>query len=795
MNSNGFSPRLESLLKRLRATLVRGRAALSRVDVRRRLAWVQLRYVITVLAVLLGASLLLYVNCGTGGCPDIRQLTAYQPGGAPVLLDRHGERFADLAPYERVVVSLDSLPPHVANAFIAVEDKRFWKHDGVDWRRVFGAAAANVRARSVTQGSSTIPMQLARNIFPRELPGTERTMKRKLQEARVAQQIEARFQKAEILEMYLNHIYFGGGAYGVEAAARLYFGKSAAELSLEESAMLAALPKAPSHYDPRRRPERSRERRDLVLVLMEQQRLVDAESAEEARATELTIRTATTADRSGMPLGPNFIDVVRDLLEDRFGEELYRSRVRIFTTLDPVAQTAAEQELEGQLKALSGRVRKGEGELQGSVVIMEASTGDILALVGGRDPTVSRYNRATNARRQIGSAFKPFVFAAALHEGVPTSQLVLDAPLRMQLSRNDVWEPSNFDGTYEGDVSLRHALVRSRNIPTVRLASLVGIDDVAHMARSAGVSATMAETPALALGTVAMSPLQLATAYTTFASLGHTAEPRFVLRVEDENGRLLWQPAHAAPRKGMDAAVAYIVTDILRDAVDYGTGSGVRAAGFRGAVAGKTGTTNNATDAWFVGYTPDLVGAVWIGYDRPTPLGSAATGGGFAAPVWGRIMRQVYADRPVPAEWAPPAGVLQYRVDPQTGLVLQDGCEPYGSAARSEIFVAGSVPRTTCPYRDFWGDFWGRVGGAFGGRSRDNQPSAAPGGRDIRIESERRAPQPPPPPAPPRGNSRGNDRQVEEFLRQRSEELRRQQQQQQRQPPRGQSGNRGRGGG
>ncbi|HSJ06461.1 MAG TPA: PBP1A family penicillin-binding protein, partial [Longimicrobiales bacterium] len=771
-------------MKKTKARDVLRRAAAGARKAAGRLKRIPLHYVVAAVAVALLAGGLLYRNCGLDGCPDVEQLTAYQPGGAPVLLDRHGEKFADLAPYERVVVSLDSLPPHVANAFIAVEDRRFWRHRGVDWSRVIGAALANVRARGIQQGSSTIPMQLARNIFPRELPGSERTFRRKLQEARVAQKIEGRFSKSAILEMYLNHIYFGGGAYGVEAASRLYFGKAARELTLAEAAVLAALPKAPTHYDPRRRPERSRERRDLVLTLMERQGLVDAAAADSARATDLAARTNGGRDRTGIPLGAYFIDVVRDALEDRFGESLYRSRLQIHTTLDPVAQRAAETELENQLKSLEGRVRRGAGELQGAMVVMEAATGDVLALVGGRDPSTSRYNRATNGRRQVGSAFKPFVFAAALDEGIPTSQLVLDAPLRMQLSRNDVWEPSNFDGIYEGEVSLRRALVRSRNIPTVRLASAVGIDDVARTARTAGVSERMDETPALALGTVAMSPLQLATAYTTFATLGRTATPQYVLRVEDESGRLLWQPERRVPRRGMDPGVAYLVTDILRDAVDYGTGTGVRAAGFRGAVAGKTGTTNNATDAWFVGYTPDLVGSVWIGYDQPSALGGAATGGGFAAPVWGRVMRQIYRERTEPEPWRVPAGVIRHRIDPYTGLVLQDGCEPRGSSAATEIFISRNVPATACPYRDFWSDFWNRVGGVFGGgaEERSGRDRVIGGSRDIRVESE--SPRPPQGPgrAEPRPPATG-DRQIEEFLRQRSEELRRQQERARRQPP------------
>ncbi|HEX6135840.1 MAG TPA: biosynthetic peptidoglycan transglycosylase, partial [Longimicrobiales bacterium] len=253
--------------------------------------------------VALTIGMLLYQNCGIAGCPDVRQLQAYQPNGAPVLLDREGDKFADLAPYERVVVALDSLPEYVPQAFLAVEDRRFWDHNGVDWVRVFGAALANIRARGVTQGSSTIPMQLARNVFPQKLPGTERTMQRKFQEMRVARKIERRFEKREILEMYLNHIYFGGGAYGVEAAARLYFAKPATKLTLAETATLAALPKAPAHYDPRRRPERSLERRNLVLTLMEQQGFIDSEEADEARSAKLAARTSRTRDRSGVPLG------------------------------------------------------------------------------------------------------------------------------------------------------------------------------------------------------------------------------------------------------------------------------------------------------------------------------------------------------------------------------------------------------------------------------------------------------------------------------------------------------------
>ena len=715
----------------------------------------------------LAVAVALYGNCGIRGCPDVATLAAYQPNGAPVLLDRFGTKFGDLAPFERVVVPLDSLGDHVANAFIAVEDRRFYRHRGVDWKRVAGAALANLRHGAVRQGSSTITMQLARNVFPEELPGSERTFRRKLNEARVAQLIERRFSKREILEMYLNHIYFGGGAYGIEAAARHYFGKSARRLRLSEAALLAALPKAPAHYDPRRHPEAARQRRNLVLALMEQQGLVPAATAAESRATALRPSPDPAGRRASIPLGAWYTDVVRDQLEARFGEKLYRSRLRIYTTLDPVAQRAAERELERRIAQLDGTVRKGASPLQGAVVVLDARQGGVLALVGGRDPAGSRYNRAIHARRQVGSAFKPFVFATALAEGIPTSQHIADQPLRMEIAGSEDWEPENYDGTYEGEISLRSALVRSRNIPTVRLALRVGIDEVAETARHAGVREPMDETPALSLGTVALSPLQLAAAYSAFASLGSTVSPHFVRRVEDADGLVLWEPEIAAPRAALRSDVAYIVNDILQDAVNYGTGTAVRAAGYRGVVAGKTGTTNRATDAWFVGYTPDLVGAIWIGYDQPSPLGSAATGGGLAAPVWGRMMRTYAGERGYPEGWQQPAGVLWREIDPNTGLALASGCTPEYGAPAGEIFIAGAQPATSCPHRDFWGDLWDRLGGIFGGSGeaapeRDVLGDRGPGPRTSRERADQ---------VERREESRR--REMEDFLERREAELRR----------------------
>ena len=672
-------------------------------------------------------AVLLYSRCGVAGCPDVDRLRSYQPGGASVVLDREGRKIADLAPVEHAVVRLADLPPHVAQAFVAVEDKRFYQHDGVDWVRVFGAAFANLKAGGIVQGSSTITMQLTRNLYPDRIRAKEKTLGRKLLEVRMAGEIEERYTKDEILELYLNHIYFGNGAYGIEAASRYYFDKPAKQLTVDEAAMLAAIPKAPSHYDPRRNPEAARGRRDLVLSLMAEEGFITDETARQARARRLAV--AGDADRPRQnTFAAYYVQHIRNVLEDRFGEKLYSSRLRITTTLDTKAQRAAESSLDRQLRSLNRNV-------QGAVVLMDAHSGDVLAWVGGRDFSQSRFDRARNARRQVGSAFKPFVYATALSEGIAPSQPILDSPYRLAMSRNDVWEPHNYDGNYRGVLSLRDALVMSQNIPAVRLARAIGENDVVELAHRAGIKGEIPHSPVLALGVTAASPLELATAYTSFASLGTRVEPRFILRVEDQHGRVLWEP-ESRRELAVDPAVAYLLTDILRDAVDYGTGTAVRSAGYSGPAAGKTGTTNDATDAWFAGYTPDRVGVVWIGYDDTKPLPGRATGGSLAAPVWGRMMAQL-EDPNQSRDWQPPKGKLvSLWTDPETGLVLQEGCRPRYGNARREVFLADYVPASSCPRSEYDDDFFSRIGSLLGslfGVREEPEPALPPGVPDENL--------------------------------------------------------------
>lgn len=685
------------------------------------------RRVVVAFAALLVLGWMLWLRCGVRGCPNVGRLTAYQPGGASVLYDAAGERFADLAPVGYAVIELDSLPEYVPAAFVAIEDKRFYNHSGVDYRRVVGAALADIKAGGFVQGFSTITMQLARNVWSDRLPGQQRTLRRKILEVRVAGRIEDRYSKNEILELYLNHIYFGSGAYGIEAASRNYFGKSAKDLTLSQAATLAAMPKSPTIYNPRRNPERAKTRRNLVLAQMVQQGKATAEEAERAEQAALNVRRDPPRSRTETQIAPYFTDAVRRVMEDALGEDLYTSALSIHTTLDRKAQRIAEEELRTQLRLIesgeygryrgrrytSGALEQDPEYLQGAVVMMDAATGEVRALVGGRDYQHSRFDRATRARRQAGSAFKPFVYAAALNEGYAPSQLILDEPVRLELPGGEVWEPQNEGGGTEGKVSMRDALVRSRNLPTIRLAADVGLDRVVAVAHESGIRSDIPKLPSIAIGTAAVTPLELTAAYSPLANFGEAVAPRLVTRVEDANGKVVWQ---SKPKKRgvLNPAVAYLVTDMLEDAVRSGTGTRALRAGYRGPAAGKTGTTNNGTDVWFVGYNPAVITTVWIGFDRPAAILANASGGRLAAPVWGRIMRRVYSDRTAPAAWEPPERIVKRETDPGTGLVLRPGCRPENGRARTELFVRGDEPPASCPRgeptdrnENIFARFWG----------------------------------------------------------------------------------------
>lgn len=655
-----------------------------------------------------GFAWLWFAPCGFGGCAPVSDLEQFQAEGSE-LLDMNGDPMGRLATVNRRVVPLDSLPPLLPQAFLAVEDRRFYEHGGVDWKRMVGALRTVVTPGQHAEGGSTITMQLARNLFPDRLSYKDRTPRRKLMEMRVARQIERAFPKDKIFELYLNHIYLGEGAYGVEAAAREYFGKPAAELTLPEAAMIAGIPKAPSQLNPRADREAALARRDLVLDEMAQAGFVTAEQAAEAKATPLKLARASHGGE-GKP-SSYFTERVRRELEEIIGDRFYTAGMRVYTTLDPVAQRAAEAELAQRLDAIeAGRfgayrhptypeargAAAGDGSpyLQGVVVVMDAQTGAVRALVGGRDFQDSNFDRAFQALRQPGSAFKPFVYLTALERYRSPVYTVEDSPLRLTLSGGQVWEPKNYTGSFEGSMTLRDALARSKNVPTVRLAQDLGMAPILGRARELGITSELPDVPAAALGAAEVKPIDLTVAYAAFANGGQRVRPGFVRRIESRGGEVLWEARPEAERV-LDAPTAFVLTSMLRDVVDRGTGTAVRTAGFRGPAAGKTGTTNDATDVWFVGYTPELVGTVWIGLDKPATIVRGASGGTLAAPVWGRIMQRIYRDRPTPRDWRTPAGVVTEQVERGTGRVVDEFCPARGETY-TEYFLGVRPPQTPC---------------------------------------------------------------------------------------------------
>ena len=648
---------------------------------------------------------ILWMRCGLHGCPDVARLNGYVPDRASVLVDHRGREIGHLFSTRRTIVRLEQLPAYVPDAFVAVEDKRFWQHRGIDWVRVVSAAVQNLRAGGIESGSSTITMQVARNVFPERLPAHQRTMKRKLSEARVAQPIQRAYTKQQILELYLNRIYFGNGAYGVEAAAEEYFGKHAVQLTLAEAATLAALPRAPSEYNPRANAQVAQRERNFVLQLMAAQNKITDEMAALAARSALVMRRGvprTNAD------APYFVQAVRRQLEQVLGGAMYTEGYTIETTLDVELQRIADEELRDQLcsiesglygpfphltyiDALGDTLRPGATPyLQAAVVFMEPRSGDVRALIGGRDYVHSQYDRAVRARRQPASLFKPFVFAAALAEGYPPSMQLDDRPLHMRLAAGGTWAPQNEDGIYAGTLTMRQALAVSSNVATVRLANRIGLRRINEWARRFGVTGEIPELPSTVLGSISMTPLEVTSAYATFATLGQRPAPRVVKRVLNADGDVVWENRPATTRV-LDPPVAFVLNEMMKDVIDRGSATSIRDAGYRGVAAGKTGTSNNAVDAWFVGYTADIVGTIWLGFDEPKAIVPRGKAGELVAPMWGRIMQRWKRDQ---ADWTPPRGVETRLVD-EHGNVYANECSGIANA-RTEFFVEDTAPDADC---------------------------------------------------------------------------------------------------
>jgi 1A family penicillin-binding protein len=622
----------------------------------------------------------------------------------------------------RVNVPLKMVPEFVQQAFIATEDRRFYQHGGLDWRGFFRALATNLKAGRTREGFSTISMQVARNTFAvRKYPA--RSLRQKLTELRMSRLIERSLTKQQILELYFNVIYMGNGVYGVEAASRDLFGRSVNQLNLPQAAMLAALPKAPSLYTPRRHPDRALTRRNLVLSLMVKEGYVSANRLKGLQADRLRI-----ARDEWRPKDANdsyALDAVRAIVDSIIqGGTSDIVDLTVRTTLDRNAQIAADRAVRRQAAAIQSETGR-RAQIQGAMIAIDPRNGDIRALTGGRQYERGNFNRALDAHRQPGSAFKPFVYAAAMAAGYTPSSEVDDDPIDVIQGRN-VWSPSNYNDDYSGRITFRKALIKSANAATVRVSQAVGIPRIINVAHRNGIVSQLPNVPSMALGSLEVTPIELVTAYAPFANGGYRVKPRLVRSIETKDNPQLWQQEEGRGTPVMDPRDAYQVTSMLQSVVDYGTGKAVRDYGVTGLVAGKTGTTNSGTDVWFVGYTPTLVAGFWFGFDNPASIAGDASGGRLAAPAWAEFFLNGWHEPKNPTAWNPPPGMTMRVIDPTTGYLATEWCP----ASRNEYYKPGTEPTIQCPVhgpdmgdeqnpdwpnqRDWQNDFGKRIGKALG---------------------------------------------------------------------------------
>jgi penicillin-binding protein 1A len=656
-----------------------------------------------------------------GACPSVALLKSYDPAQASVVLAADGRRLGDFGDERRTLLPLKEMSPAVPAAFLAIEDRRFYQHHGVDWLGMARVLKNAMLLRGMA-GASTITMQLAGNIFPEQINRNKTGIKgipRKIKEMHVAMEIERAYPKQKILELYLNKINFGNG-YGVETAAQRYFGKSARTLNVAEAAILAALPKSPRDYNPRTHPDNAVKRRNLVIDAMQEDGYLTAQDATKWKAYPL----ALSAKSDYSDIGEYFVEYVRQqLIAAGFGDEINKGGLVVHTTLDVDIQQAAERALEAQLvKIENNRVarlgkwnrktyqdyieKRQPGDvvpsqspyLQGGVLVLEAKTGNILAMVGGRDFNDSKFNRIVQAGRQPGSTFKPFMYSAAILSGMSFDDRFPDSFISVEMpAPQPRWEPGNYEGKFTDSVlTMREGLWRSLNSIAVRVGEKVGVEPVREEAKRFGLTTDIPTTPSIFLGSATVHPIEMIAAYTAFANLGYRTLPRAITLVEDRNGKKLLNP-EVKTASVLDAQTAYTMNQALQGVVRRGTAAGaVYGAGFTIPAGGKTGTTNDGKDAWFIGFTKDLVAGVWVGMDDNTTMMRNAQGGLIAAPAWTQMMLDIYQRRRDPGDWEMnDQALIQVEIDKTTGFRATPFCPPEVRESRS--YTRGAEPKEYCP--------------------------------------------------------------------------------------------------
>ena len=732
---------------------------------------------ILVLALLLAGGGGVYLI--TRELPEIYSLKDYKPNIVTTVYADDGSVVAEFCRERRIVVPMDRIPRLLVHAFVAAEDSRFYEHEGLDYLGIIRAMYKNIMAAGIRQGGSTITQQVTKSL----LLTPERSITRKIREAILAFRIEKYLSKEEILYLYLNQIYLGHNAYGVEAAAHTYFGKSVDALNLAESAMLAGLPQAPSRYSPDKHPDRARERQTYVLNRMTEDGYITAQQAKQALATPVKVKGRT---EQNLGKAPYFSEHIRRYLEEKYGEDmLYRQGLQVYSTVNVAYQEAAQKALRkglqdldkrqgyrGPLAHLEGKridtyfldlkesedleplkegdIVKGvissapsgekrfrvnlnggsgvlpfenmtwllrgpaealkvgdlilvrllsrdqksgdwklaleqEPQVQGAIISLENGTGYVKAMVGGYDFNTSQFNRAVQARRQPGSAFKPIIYASALDKGYTPATVIIDSPVIFGDEQSDrIWKPKNYKETFYGPTLLRTALILSRNVVTVKIVNDIGIDYVIDYARRLGINSPLTRDLSLALGSSALSLLELTRAFSVFPNQGELVEPIFITKVLDRDGRLLEE--HKPQRERvMEPDTAFVMTHLLQEVVMYGTGWRARALGR--PVGGKTGTTNDQKDAWFLGFSPSMVAGVWVGFDNERELGPQETGARAASPIWVDFAGEVLKSEPTQA-FVAPEKVVFAKINARTGFLAR----PDDATAVFEAFKEGTAP-------------------------------------------------------------------------------------------------------
>jgi len=633
--------------------------------------------VLFVSAALAGSSLLYYVLLKE--LPSIAALKDYRPSiTTRVYADNH-ELIDEFFLEDRKVIQYADVPKMVIQAFVAAEDARFFQHKGFDMQSMSRAFFKNLEAGRIVQGGSTITQQVAKLLYL----SPERSYMRKIKEALLAYKIDTYLTKEEIITLYLNHIYLGHGTYGIEAASQGYFGKSTSDLTLGEAALLAGLPKAPNNYSPYLHPERAYQRQAYVLTRMLEDGYITEAQKKQALSRALRFRSIKPKDK----IAPYFIENVRRYIQEKYGSDiLYKEGIEVYTTLNIPMQKAARDAVEQGLKELEEREGYEKGLVQGSLLAMDPKTGAIRAMVGGRNFTRSEFNRATQSRRQPGSAFKPLIYTAAFDKGMTPSTVIVDAPIIYPdpSSPDGVWKPKNFDEKFQGPTTLHNALVHSRNIITIKILEQIGVDYAASYATNMGITSTLSKNLSMALGTSGVTLQELVRAYGVLANEGKRVQPFFITKIVDRTGHV-FEEAQVKVEQVIDPRIAFMTSYVMQDVVESGTGQRVKRLGR--PVAGKTGTTDDTRDAWFMGFTPSLVAGVWVGFDQERSLGRHEVGGRAAAPIWLYFAEKALQGMPVEV-FPVPEGIVFTKVDAKTGAPAK----PASRGAIFECFLEGTTP-------------------------------------------------------------------------------------------------------